>query len=387
MFFIEYASKNQLQKVEKIIEQYKIDGSGNSKNQLTRLIMNPEKSGDNITNEHMKRSELKQIITEGDWTKANTFLHKNTDKKSFIGEPIFVDNEKIYEESMKKIDNELAKVEGYGERRDKEDLDWLKSQKKQTKYAIEAVKGSKSVRDFAIKVLHEAAEFHKKYNDLYMKVKDDLTSKDHIKIANAINKLQLIYPRQLILDGGKLKSTGHADDDNEFIQHTIGWINAIKNRYNTLVKRSVWLGKTSNQRQGYNKLSQGMKMRWMEDVKSLKLKDIISELQYEASKDLESNTDGVYMPKDQMLNKFAKDYIDYVDPGTARIFDFNDNTFRFEFNINLPKDKVAFTSLDEAYKEIKKDLTFKDESSYSKVEALDEDKTNYVIKVTVKGSL
>ena len=74
-----------------------------------------------------------------------------------------------------------------------------------TKADTEMLNKANAAREKAYEIVKNSAEFMHTFNDLYDKLKPALFNEDHVKVANAIIKLNDIRPHELIKEAGILK--------------------------------------------------------------------------------------------------------------------------------------------------------------------------------------
>jgi len=90
---------------------------------------------------------------------------------------------------------------------------------------------------------------------------------------------------------------------------------------------------------------------------------------------------------DSLIELYADDYIDYIDRGSVKFFDYG-NTFKLSFNLKFPKKKVEFKSLNIIYQSVSKALNFfKKSTPYGKgeVSKIGENDNNFILKFVVRG--
>lgn len=124
-------------------------------------------------------------------------------------------------------------------------------------------------------------------------------------------------------------------------------------------------------------------------MKKSELKNIIKQLIKESVDDLVYSNEIVASDPsiDSLIELYSGDYIDYVNRGSAKFFDYGD-TFKLTFNLNFPKKKVEFKSLNAIYNIVSKSLNFfKKSSPFGKgeVSKLGENDNYYILRFIVRG--
>jgi hypothetical protein len=131
-----------------------------------------------------------------------------------------------------------------------------------TKTDTEMLNKANAAREKAYEIVKNSAEFMHTFNDLYDKLKPALFNEDHVKVANAIIKLNDIRPHELIKEAGILKRIRTIKLDSEFIKSVLKWVNAIVGIYEMLDEAGKMLGKSDKQIEGARKQAASQRMRW-----------------------------------------------------------------------------------------------------------------------------
>lgn len=124
-------------------------------------------------------------------------------------------------------------------------------------------------------------------------------------------------------------------------------------------------------------------------MKRSELKRLIKEIIKESVDDLVYSNEIVASDPsiDSLVKLYSGDYIDYVDRGSVKFFDYGD-IFKLTFNLKFPKKKVEFKSLNIVYNIVSKALNFfKKSSPFGKgeVSKLGENDDYYILRFIVRG--
>lgn len=185
-------------------------------------------------------------------------------KTPVIGEPVFTDSGGRLKEVESKLKSNIIGYKDHMDRMVVKDMGWRENAQgaRDVKGKIQWYDKAKKTREFAFKIVNDAQKFMLKYNKLYDKLKGDLTSTDHRKVAQAIDELFKIYPEELIQESGKLKRLSRMKADTPFVEDVIKWTESIKNIFDTVYQGSKVLGKSEKQIKAMKKQSSAMSMRW-----------------------------------------------------------------------------------------------------------------------------
>ena len=170
---------------------------------------------------------------------------------------VFDDSNNSYEDAAKKLDEQYKKAqELYKDRK----ANFYKNEKE--KYRN--VKGGKGTYDhlvkregdldFAMDIYDKAIKFMHEHNNLYRRVKNDLTGTDQYKVVEAARKIQDIYPSSLIKETGRLKQRTKSwyKTDAPIVKGASKQVEVIRNMYKQLINGCKLLGKVQNVNQLHN---------------------------------------------------------------------------------------------------------------------------------------
>jgi len=178
-----------------------------------------------------------------------------------LGKPIFTesDNQSFFATRRKLVDSLKSYDEHMKSAQEKMEK-FIENAK--TKYDKDRLIKANDTRNKAYDIVKRASEFMNEFNKLYDSLKNDLMSKDHVKVANAILELKEIKPSELIKDAGIVKRIRTIKLDSEFLKSVFLWVDSISDMYQMLDEAGKILGKSDKQIEGARKQSSSQRMRW-----------------------------------------------------------------------------------------------------------------------------